>query len=287
MTITRFTSTLLIILMTTFAVIVNSQKGGECLADDKGQCQNTEQVDIEGSRDDNGDEYDYDNDNVDSDYDNDDDIDVWETGTIGEITEYLDCEWISKEVHQQQAWSTFNRVYNEKIGKEKSSIPGTYETNGFQIPVEIKYSEDVGRGVFSIVDIKKGDLIYISTNNAQFETAQEYRNFLKGLPQNFACEIIIWAFSRMVSAEKEEEFIACVDLDEGSFVNTAHHKNPKCNMELGTKDGLLEEGNDETVTWYGCDLKFYARRDIKADEEIRADYGDFAEPHGWAAMGLA
>ena len=34
------------------------------------------------------------------------------------------------------------------------------------------------------------------------------------------------------------------------------------------------------------DLKFYANRDIHANEEIRADYGDFAEPHGWAAMDL-
>ena len=91
----------------------------------------------------------------------------------------------------------------------------------------------------------------------------------------------------MVSVEKEKEFIACVDLDEGSFVNSAHHSKLECNMELGTKDGLLKEDDDEKVTWYGCDLRFFAIRDIKADEEIRADYGDFAEPHGWQAMGLA
>lgn len=212
---------------------------------------------------------------------------VWKTGNVRKMTDYLDCEWESKEVHQQDAWSIFNRVYNEVVGLERSTIPPSYGSNGFQIPVEIKYSEDVGRGVFTKVSINKGDLIYVSTNNAQFHTAQEYRNFLRGLPVDLACDVIIWAFSRMVSEEKEDEFIACVDLDEGSFVNTAHHSSPRCNMELGTEHGLLKEGEDnDKLTWYGCDMKFYASRDIAANEEIRADYGDFAEPHGWYEMGL-
>jgi hypothetical protein len=312
MTMTRFIAILLIILVATVATAAaaaaadsqgerdESQKSKsarstseqECVLDNEGQCKN---VDMEINRDDDDavdavgdDDDDDDNDDDDDDDDDDgyDDNDVWKIGTISEITDHLECEWESKEVHQQDAWTTFNRIYNEAVGLEKSSIPPKYDLSGFQIPIEIKYSEDVGRGVFTKVDIKKGDLIYISTNNAQFQTAQEYRNFLKQLPQDLACDVIIWAFSRMVSAEKEEEFIACVDLDEGSFVNSAHHSKLECNMELGTKDGLLKEDDDERVTWYGCDLKFFAIRDIKADEEIRADYGDFAEPHGWLAMGL-
>jgi hypothetical protein len=305
MTMTRFITILLIILVATVVTAADSQEERdesqksksapstseqECVLDNEGQCLN---ADIEINHDDDDDDDDDDVvDGVDEDEDDDDDDDddyddngVWKTGTVFEITEYLDCKWKSKKVHQQDVWTTFNRIYNEAMGLEKSSIPPTYDLSGFQIPIEIKYSENVGRGVFTKVDIKKGDLIYISTNNAQFQTAQEYRNFLKRLPEDLACDVLIWAFSRMVSAEKEEEFIACVDLDEGSFVNSAHYSQTECNMELGTKDGLLKEDEDETVTWYGCDLKFYAMRNIKADEEIRADYGDFAEPHGWLAMG--
>jgi len=211
---------------------------------------------------------------------------VWKTGSVRAITDFLACEWESKEVHQEEVWRTFNRVYNEVVGPERSTIPPNYESNGFQIPVEIKYSEEVGRGVFTKVPIARGDLIYVSTNNAQFHTADQYRNFLRKLPIDLACDVIIWAFSRMKSAEKEDEYIACVDLDEGSFVNSAPYRFHQCNMELGTETGLLEEGEDETTTWYGCDMKFYAKRDIAANEEIRADYGDFAEPHGWHEMGL-
>ena len=297
MTMTKLITILLIILVATVATataaaadsqeeIDESQKSKSATT---GQCRN---VDMEINHDDDDVVDDDDDDVVDDDDDDDDDDgyddnDVWKIGTISEITDHLDCEWESKEVHQQDAWTTFNRIYNEAVGFDKSSIPPKYDLSGFQIPIEIKYSEDVGRGVFTKVDIKKGDLIYISTNNAQFQTAQEYRNFLKQLPQALACDVIIWAFSRMVSVEKEKEFIACVDLDEGSFVNSAHHSKLECNMELGTKDGLLKEDDDEKVTWYGCDLRFFAIRDIKAGEEIRADYGDFAEPHGWQAMGLA
>ena len=210
---------------------------------------------------------------------------VWKEGSLEEIGKYLDCDWGSTEIHQEDAWGTFNKVYNEVVGLEWSTIPPKYGSNGFQMPVEIKFDEDVGRGVFTKVPIKKGDLIYISTNNAQFHAAQDYRNYLRSLPVALACDVLIWAFSRMLSAETELH-IACVDLDEGSFINTAPVSSLECNMELGTETGLLKEGDDETSTHYGCDLKFYAKRDIQENEEIRADYGEFAEPHGWLEMGL-
>jgi len=210
---------------------------------------------------------------------------VWKEGSLQEIGKYLDCDWGSTEIHQEDAWGTFNKVYNEVVGLERSTIPPKYGSNGFQMPVEIKFDEDVGRAVFTKVPIKKGDLIYISTNNAQFHAAQDYRNYLTSLPVALACDVLIWAFSRMLSAETEL-YIACVDLDEGSFINTAPVSSLECNMELGTETGLLKEGDDETSTHYGCDLKFYAKRDIQENEEIRADYGEFAEPHGWLEMGL-
>lgn len=215
---------------------------------------------------------------------------VWKTKSLAEVSEFLGCEWGTSNAYTKDDWSTFNRVYNEVLGPEKSSIPPTYESNGFQIPVEVKYSEDVGRGIFTTVPISEGDLVYISTNNAQFRREEEYLTFLRKLPKDYACDVLIWAFSRMVSAEKMEEgkdgYMACVDLDEGSFINSAKWHSPECNMELGTENGLLEEGDDERVTWYGCNLRFYANRDIAANEEIRADYGDFAEPHGWGEMGF-
>lgn len=249
----------------------------ECAMDDEGQCQIIEQQKQKSDPEGRTVGYDY------------DDNPLWKSGDRHSIVNHLGCNWESKEGYGEETWRTFNRVYNEAVNPEQSSIPPTYEKNGFQIPIEIKYVDEVGRGVFTKVDINKGDLVYISTNNAQFRTAQEYRNFLQGLPRDLACDVIIWAFCRMLSEEREDEFLVCVDLDEGSFVNSAPRRRfPfKVNIELGTGYGLLEKGvDDERVTWYGCDLKFYANRNIHANEEIRADYGDFAEPHGWPALGL-
>ena len=78
--------------------------------------------------------------------------------------------------------------------------------------------------------------------------------------------------------------LVCADLDEGSFLNNAKYI-PQWNIELGT-DRLLGKDEDRKVTWYGCDMKFYAKRDIHPGEEIRANYADFAEPHAWKILGL-
>ena len=36
-----------------------------------------------------------------------------------------------------------------------------------------------------------------------------------------ACDVLIWAYTRLVSDEEDDEYLACVDLDEGSMVNSA------------------------------------------------------------------
>ena len=57
---------------------------------------------------------------------------IWKEGTVPEILEHLECEWNSKDVHQDDAWRTFNRVYNEVIGLERSTVPPMYGSKGFQ-----------------------------------------------------------------------------------------------------------------------------------------------------------
>ncbi|KAG7368308.1 SET methyltransferase domain containing protein [Nitzschia inconspicua] len=88
----------------------------------------------------------------------------------------------------------------------------------------------------------------------------------------------------MISREQQQTFKVCADLDEGSFVNHSRSR-LRANMELGI-GRLLREDEDDEITWYGCDLEFYANRDIEAGEEIRANYDEFAELHGWGRMGL-
>ena len=88
----------------------------------------------------------------------------------------------------------------------------------------------------------------------------------------------------MISEDDPKKMMVCADLDEGSFVN---HGRKEANMELGINGrGLLHKDEHESLTWYGCELEFYANRDISAGEEIRANYDNFIEIHGWKSLGI-
>ena len=241
--------------------------------------------------------------------------DVWKHGSKTEIYEHLECpdfDYSNDEmfkdssfenIHTTETWKTFNKVYNQVIADMKgdeeleqdSTIPPEFEKHGFQFPIEIQFKPIIGRGVYATTHIPKGSLLYISTNNAAFFTGQAYRNFLRALPPKLACDVLIWAFVRWVSLDSSdnEEHMVCVDLDEGSFVNSADDE-PEAehmyNMALGNDDGVmyydLKDQDDKEQLWFGCKMKFYAARDIEPGEEIRASYGDFVELNGWMYLGL-
>lgn len=263
----------------------------ECVVvDDEGQCENEEsQKEHEGLSETvaNAASKSATSPGTDDDDDDGEEYDVWTMGAPWEIAEVLNCPsddpYGYKEIHTEETWRTFNRIYNEIVGPEHSSIPPAFETSGFQIAIEIKFRPGIGRGVFAGEPIPRGTLVYECINTGQFRRAQDYRDFLKRLPPKLACDVIIWAYSRMISRELKDSFMVCVDLDEGSFVNSGTYH--QSNTELGV-GGLLGEDAEEDATWYGCNMQFYANRDIAAGEEIRTAYADFAEPHGWRIMGL-
>jgi hypothetical protein len=269
------------------------QQQQQCQWDDtKGECQNDKNT------------QDYDNSNNGN--SNNDNLDpVWYNGSPWAIGSYLKCPWDDTEslqqqsetlktVHTDETWKTLNRIYHEVMSKQTNkrtpSLPSEYTTNGFHVPIEIKYDPKVGRGIYVKDFVPKGALVWNAKNTAMFHDAQDYRDFLRALPKQLACDVIVWAYVRMVSPPAEEddydtaEYMACVDLDEGSFINHALRR-PKLNLAVGT-DHLLRPDEDKRLAWYGCDNKFYASRDIIAGEELRFNYNEFAEPFGWKLMGL-
>ncbi|KAL3907329.1 MAG: hypothetical protein SGARI_003588, partial [Bacillariaceae sp.] len=221
---------------------------------------------------------------------------VWYKGSAPEIGSHIECAWDTDEdehtsltrTYSLGDWKLFNTIYHKVVPRERSSLPSQFTKNGYQVPMEIKLG-DLGRGVFAKEDIQKGTLIWKSTNTAEFRTGQEYRDFLRLLPQPLACDVLMWAYVRNIDDDDDNDdsdaMMVCADLDEGSFVN--HGTHGVANMELGVNGrGLLEEDEHEELTWYGCELEFYANRDIAAGEEIRANYNNFVEVHGWRTLGL-
>eukprot|EP00536_Pseudo-nitzschia_multiseries_P017395 jgi/Psemu1/224841/e_gw1.1530.7.1 len=236
--------------------------------------------------------------------------DVWTHGGKSDLYNHLNCPDYAdspeekfkntsfENIHTVETWKTFNRIYNEVIAatkgdpelEQESTIPPSFDHHGFQFPIEIKFDPVVGRGVYALTDIPKGSLLYLSTNNAAFFNGQTYRNFLKALPAKLACDVSIWAFVRWVSLESayNDHHMVCVDLDEGSFINSAD-RDDDYNMALGNDEGVFyQDGTEEQQEelWFGCKMKFWASRDIRVGEEIRADYGDFVELDGWSYLGL-
>ena len=114
---------------------------------------------------------------------------------------------------------------------------------------------------------------------------------LLGLFQFLCCNLVIFedpADDVSLDSAETDEHMICVDLDEGSFVNSADDDD-SYNMALGNDEGVFYDQateEEQYELWYGCKMKFYAYRDIQAGEEILAGYGDFAETTGWRYLGL-
>mmetsp|Transcript_61379 Transcript_61379/g.150223 ORF Transcript_61379/g.150223 Transcript_61379/m.150223 type:complete len:370 (+) Transcript_61379:210-1319(+) len=261
---------------------------------------------------------------------------IWTEGTVDEIYEYLNCPKTNEGysfTHTEESWETLNGLYNNLMTTKNkpSSIPPSFVTSGFQYPIEIRYDPTRGRGVFTKTLIRKGTLIWKGVNTASFDDAQDYRDFIQSLTlsssnpdannrnhNQLACDVLIWAYSRTVSDERDDEYLACVDLDEGSMVNSASLNNSidngtatitsgndstdtiipndtaaadvndTVNCVLGLDDGPMPDNpteQDYERIWYGCYMYFYATKDILPGTEIIADYDEFSE-HAWDEMGL-
>ena len=249
---------------------------------------------------------------------------IWTDGTVDEIYEVLDCPKTNsgfRHLHDDasSSWTTLNRMYNDLMASKgkPSTVPSTFDGSGFQHPVEVRYNPDRGRGVFTKTFVPKGSLVWKGTNTATFDDAQDYRDFIRTLPRQDACEVLIWAYTRLASEENgddedEDEYLICVDLDEGSMVNSASlmdvtkqrfgdsgdgdvqnrtnatARSQYVNCALGLDDGPMPENpteKDKERTWYGCFMYFYATKDIPPGTEIITDYDEFSE-HAWEDMGL-
>mmetsp|Transcript_4441 Transcript_4441/g.5146 ORF Transcript_4441/g.5146 Transcript_4441/m.5146 type:complete len:261 (+) Transcript_4441:29-811(+) len=149
-----------------------------------------------------------------------------------------------KEIYNITTWKYLRRTYRRVMGG-KSTIDKKDIESGFQVPYEVRYSPKYGRSVFVLEPIEKGEIIWDDKYNAEFSDEATLRHFLKSIPYNLQCEILLWAYP-------VEGGNADVELDDGSFINH------------GTTDEEINfDGNNR------------ASRDIEAGEELLMNYTDF------------
>lgn len=209
---------------------------------------------------------------------------------LDDLYKIFDCEDDRPlQIHSDEDWKTMQAIYQEIVGPESSSLPpgGPLGIQGFYAPVEVRMG-DHGRGIYSLEDIDKGSLVWRSFLTARFDSSAIYQKYLHALPSPWACDVLMWAYTRLELNETGQELdndeeddddvrvVICVDLDPGSFVNGCDEAY-ECNMKLF---------RDVSPRTSGCKIEFYAARPIRRGEELRIDYYFSERAPGWAEMGL-
>jgi hypothetical protein len=159
---------------------------------------------------------------------------------------------------------------NSTIGTEVSA------DDGFVISTEAKQAPGKGRGIFAAEDIPRGQLIWSANQTASFDSGEDFESFLDLLVLDEACDALLWSYvdANPGGADEDATHIS-TDLDNGALFN---HGDEDPNA------GCLPEW--EARHPGGCIEHLYALRDIKKEEELLVDNGDFAIVGGWSKFGI-
>jgi len=165
--------------------------------------------------------------------------------------------------------------------------------DGFAVPVYLGYHPRMGRGVFAAQDIAKGTKIWDEQYSAEFTEAWQMRTFLLSVPQDLACDLLQWCYGMKAEGSSPHGGVVYCDLDMGSFLNTGSSVDDVNLVELPQSNATV---SDVTATTNGKLTKTrmeelgkhatYAKRDIKAGEQLLTNYAEFDFDHAWRLIGM-
>jgi len=155
-------------------------------------------------------------------------------------------------IHPRETWVYLQDAYAHSRGSEPYDDEATRQRShhAFTVPFEVRDDGPRGRSVYAAEVIPKGTKFYLSDNIVGFGKPSGLNNFLRLLPHDLQCDVLLWAWSSNHGAS--------LCLDEGSFINH------------GEEESLITTRNTESL------------RDLRAGEELLEDYGDFIRTEdGW------
>jgi hypothetical protein len=202
-----------------------------------------------------------------------------------DCTKYLNSGVVTASFTQEK-WIEMRKAYVQVVGQEESSLSADWAelpprgelSSGFYIPVEVRTSPGKGRGVFSSVDIQKGQKVWDNRHTGRFPDECSVRQFMDVIGEEDACNAIMWAYVNNHFAEEvsgDYEFM--LDFDECVYFNAAPSKEEQ-NLDNRFADHVGEDRDKRRAP--GA-FAMYANRDIPAGSELIIDYGQF---HQFAAM---
>mmetsp|Transcript_3802 Transcript_3802/g.7114 ORF Transcript_3802/g.7114 Transcript_3802/m.7114 type:complete len:291 (+) Transcript_3802:87-959(+) len=193
---------------------------------------------------------------------------------------------------EENTWSIMYAAYHHVVEPSQATIPlEGHQHNAFVMPVESFYAPYVGRGIKAATFIPKGTLVWRPRNAAEFTSVQDLRHFLEHIMTHstyeVACDAIRWLYAAKASPE-EDDYVMCIDFDEGSIINRAmtdEERNVKEFIQIGPNK--LVSSLDPEHRVYGCqEGSLYATRDIYPGEELKMYYTDSSEGYGFVTYGL-
>jgi hypothetical protein len=107
--------------------------------------------------------------------------------------------------------------------------------------------------LYALTDVPKGTTVWKPINYAKFFTEEEFVTFMKLLPHDVQCDVLLWAYPTTGGGRP----VVALDMDDGSYMNHA-----------STTEGLNVDGNSAKAT-----------RNIKAGEELLTNYTQFFKFH--------
>jgi hypothetical protein len=172
----------------------------------------------------------------------------------------VDAFGYSRIPTEGNTWSAMYKAYHAVVPEHEATIPRNHQHNAFVMPVEVDYSPYVGRGVKAATFIPKGTMVWRPRNAAEFTSAKQLRLFLEHImthsTKEVACDAIRWLYVSRASPA-ENDFVLCIDFDEGSIINRA------MTDEEWNVAQLHHTIDDPENRVYGCqEGSLYATKDI-------------------------
>jgi hypothetical protein len=171
-----------------------------------------------------------------------------EIAPVGTIVDSCTSPVYRPVIHGIELWNTILPDAYTKYLKEwkNENISLTkHSEGGVVVPFEVRDDPNKGRGLYATKDIKRGTRVWTPEHFHYIDGEEDYLAFLKYLPHNLQCEIILWTYPLAGTTTE-----VAITLDEGAYMNDGGPGSSRNNLDSET----------------------YAKYDIKAGDELLQDY---------------
>ncbi|KAL3909117.1 MAG: hypothetical protein SGILL_008215, partial [Bacillariaceae sp.] len=165
-----------------------------------------------------------------------------------------DCTHSPRKVHGKHVFAGILRdAYRQSKYDLGLSVPRFLKkpfVNGMKVPYEVRDDPVHGRGLYAMKDIPKGTVVW-KGESAHFFNDREFVAFLRYLPPELQCDVILWAYPKKSSTK------VSLALDEGSYMNDGGTHKANCGASSTT-----------------------SLRDIQAGEHLTEIYSEYVDLEG-------